>query len=448
MISRERRADPSSGIRQNSAGDESRNFGKFRYNAALLLALVCCTGCGGDEETLSTVYGGRRGEAASSVNGLSIFADMLRSAGHQVSSRSNSATSIDDLQTIIWAPDRFEPPTDAERTAVEEWLGGEPDRTFVYVGRDYDAAVAYWQRVAQQAPANDFVAVQRATALAESAHDTARSAMPAKEDCDWFIARRDRPHTRVQQFGGEMADDIDAVAAAVVLQGILDVPADAAESPTDAADETAADDGDEVVEDADDAKYVDEHVYNFDDYTLNFEVLLSAETAAAAGADDPFDEQGGQRPPDGTPIVTRITSPIWGSSQLIIVANGSFLLNLPLVNHQNRKLAGNLIDQFGVPGKAVIWESSTFRGTSAEQQNEWSALTTWPLNLIVLHLAVLGMLYILWRFPIFGHAYTLPPASTSDFAKHIDALGKLMAGTRDEEFARRKLQEYRDRRDM
>ena len=45
-------------------------------------------------------------------------------------------------------------------------------------------------------------------------------------------------------------------------------------------------------------------------------------------------------------------------SQLIVVANGSFLLNLPLVNHEHRKLAGKLIDAVGPPGQTVVFLES------------------------------------------------------------------------------------------
>jgi hypothetical protein len=164
-----------------------------------------------------------------------------------------------------------------------------------------------------------------------------------------------------------------------------------------------------------------------------------------AVVDNPFDDEEGFRPASGPSIVTRVTSLFWGSSQLLFVTNGSFLLNLPLVNHEHRQLAGRLIDDCGEPGKVVFWESSTFRATSTEQPSDWSALTTWPLNFILLHLAVLGMLYILWRFPIFGLAHTLRPPATSDFGKHVEALGKLMAATGDEGYARRKLTEYEER---
>jgi hypothetical protein len=393
------------------------------------LASVLLAGCEPRAKTVSTAYGGRRGEAASSVNGLSILADMFQRAGYQVTSRSNTGSGINDAQVIVWAPNNFAPPTAEERERIEEWLAAETGRTFVYIGRDYDAGVEYWRRMTDQAKPVDFAASSREAALAESAHDTARSEIPANEDCRWFTVRRDRPRTRVASLSGEWADDLDAEQAEIIVQAQFDVPTaiDKKESPTD----------DETEEEGDEYDYGDA-----DADTPEFEVLLST---GGTGDDNPFDEEGGFRPGMGTPLVTSVWTSTWGSSELIVVANGSFLFNLPLVNHEHRKLAGRLIERCGDPGKVVFWESSSFRGSSAEQEDEWSVLTTWPLNFILLHLAVLGLLYILWRYPIFGQAYTLRPPATSDFAKHIEALGKLMAATNDEDYARRKLAEYRER---
>lgn len=400
------------------------------------------SGCARKTESFSTVYGGRRGTAASSVNGLSILAEMFAHAGYEVTSRTNAASGIGDAQVIVWAPNRFEPPTEDERELIEAWLAGAPlenYRTFVYIGRDYDAAVAYWQQVAAQANPKDFAGVQRAAALARSAHDTARSAMPAEGDVDWFVARRDQPQMQVKSLSGAWSPGIAADQANILLQGRLEMPAELANETEDNEDnaikENASGEGNES--DVDD--YDSEDVYD----TIYYDVLLAANDGSNAAADDPFDEEGGFRPASGAPLVSQLTGP-W-NGQLLVIANGSFLLNLPLVNHEHRKLAGRLIDHCGEPGKVVFWESTSFRATSSEQDNDWSALTVWPLNFILLHLAVLGMLYILWRFPIFGLAYSLRPPATSDFSKHIDALGKLLAATHDEEFARRKLAEYRER---
>ena len=66
------------------------------------------------------------------------------------------------------------------------------------------------------------------------------------------------------------------------------------------------------------------------------------------------------------------------------------------------------------------------------------------MNFILLHLAALGFAYVLWRFPIFGRARHLPEPSTSDFKRHIEALGDLMSNTGDAAWAAAKLKAYRE----
>jgi hypothetical protein len=408
--------------------------------AAVALLLAAMGGCARKTERLSTMYGGRRGEAASSVNGLSILAEMFQQAGYQVSSRSNAGSGIDEAQVIIWAPNNFAPPTQEERDLIESWLAEESGRSFVYIGRDYDAAVSYWQRVAAEASPAEFEAAAREAALAQSAHDTQRSAIPNTQDCDWFTVHRDRPRRRIGALSGDWSSGIDASKSEIILRAEFD-PSD---EPQAAEEEGVEEEGveeegveEEGVDDAPDAdvaeaeveSYEEENDYSYrDEFSLYYEVLLAADDGMSTSA-----------------LVTRVTSDLWGGSQLLVVTNGSFLLNLPLVNHEHRKLAGRLIDECGPTGRVVIWESDTFRATSSEQENDWSVMTTWPLNFILLHLAVLGMLYLLWRFPIFGLPHQIRGPATSDFAKHVDALGKLMAATKDEAYAQRKVAEYRER---
>ena len=58
-------------------------------------------------------------------------------------------------------------------------------------------------------------------------------------------------------------------------------------------------------------------------------------------------------------MVFRVTDDKWGDgeNQIIVVTNGSLVLNYPLVNHENRKLAAKLIEQCGKPDKVVFVES-------------------------------------------------------------------------------------------
>jgi len=56
---------------------------------------------------------------------------------------------------------------------------------------------------------------------------------------------------------------------------------------------------------------------------------------------------------------------------------------------------------------------------------------------------VLGIVVCLSRSPIFGRPRELPADSPSDFGKHVAALGKLLAATKDRNYAHARLAQYR-----
>jgi hypothetical protein len=70
-------------------------------------------------------------------------------------------------------------------------------------------------------------------------------------------------------------------------------------------------------------------------------------------------------------------------------------------------------------------------------------LKVWPLNAILLHLTILGIVFCLARSPIFGRPRELPPDSPADFGKHVAALGRLLARTKDRNYAHSRLAQYR-----
>ena len=105
----------------------------------LLCLLLLLAGCSRDIET---VYGQREGtEASTSVNGTAVFADMFTLAGHRVSSWHMLSPRLQQkADCIVWFPNDFQPPSDDVRHWFEDWLSDKPDRTLIYVGRDFDAA--------------------------------------------------------------------------------------------------------------------------------------------------------------------------------------------------------------------------------------------------------------------------------------------------------------------
>ena len=67
----------------------------------------------------------------------------------------------------------------------------------------------------------------------------------------------------------------------------------------------------------------------------------------------------------------------------------------------------------------------------------------WPTNWILAHICLLGILFCFSRFPIFGRPREIRSQATSDFASHIDAVARLLSRTGDEDYARARLQHYR-----
>jgi hypothetical protein len=157
---------------------------------------------------------------------------------------------------------------------------------------------------------------------------------------------------------------------------------------------------------------------------------------------------------DGVPLVFRVSNEVSADyqwrGQRIVINNGSFLLNYPLVNHEHRKLAAKLIEACGKTDQKVAFIESGAGGpkivdkeTTGGMPTALELLKVWPLNAILLHVAVLGLVLCLSRSPIFGRPRELPADSTSDFGKHVAALGKLLAQTKDRNYAHARLMQYR-----
>jgi hypothetical protein len=140
---------------------------------------------------------------------------------------------------------------------------------------------------------------------------------------------------------------------------------------------------------------------------------------------------------EGETIVGR-QRPTADGGQLITVANGSFLLNLPLVNHEHRKLAGKLIESVGSGARVVFLESG--KGgppidPPATDGSLWRMFDAWPLGVILLHFGVLGVIFCFARWPIFGRPRPQPAEVLVDFGKHVAAVGELLRRSKDRDYA-------------
>jgi Domain of unknown function (DUF4350) len=367
---------------------------------AIVLIVAGALVAGRRDEQLPTAYGRRRGvDYSRSVNGTAVLADLFKRAGHRVTTFGRFSPKLEEADVIVWVASNFKAPTTEQREFLETWLAeGTEERTVVYIGRDYDAAVDYWESAISQVPPAQADEALRRQAEARAAAEAARAKMPAKEYARWFTMNRDAKPPKIDQLSGPWAEGIDAKQAALHLEGRLAIPQEADRNASDPK------------------------------LPQKFETLL----ASGAGA-----------------LVTRVVDDDWKAGQLLVVANGSFLLNYPLVNHEHRKLAAKLVAECGAPGRVVFIEGGPDGPAVLDKEpaggipNVLELLKVWPLNAILLHVTVLGIILCLARSPIFGRPRELPADSPTNFGKHVAALGQLLARSKDRHYAQARLAQYR-----
>lgn len=396
---------------------------------ALGMAVVGCA-----PEELDATYGMRHSlSGRESVNGTAALGEMFKSAGFRVNGWRRLSPKLEDYDVIVWFPDDYTPPSQAQRQFLEDWLANQSGRTLIYVGRDYDAATTYWRTVLPSVPPEQAMEVARRLATLSAEQATARAAAKIDEHFDWFTLEKTQPQGRVTKLSGPWSDDISSDKAEMYLYTNLAIPTEKQNDKWQRGDDS---------------------------------VRQAAFVPLLAG--------------DQGPLVTKITVPEWGSSQLLVVANGSFLLNLPLVNHEHRAVAGKLVAACGKPGRAVFLESDAGGPPIlAEDPDDayptgLEVFTVWPLGIIVLHLAALGILSCFAAYPIFGRprqvvlgsdatsvraatyrsGYYTAGSSAADgsarrvershFGKHIDALGELLEMTHDRAYAIERVKYYHE----
>ncbi len=359
---------------------------------AVFVFLFFSSGC---EERIDTAYGGRMGPPEGpSVNGTAVLADMLAELGHNVVSRTSLSPGLEDTaDVLIWFPDDFRVPDPQVVDWLESWLTGKSGRTVVYVGRDFDAAVEYWKAVTPVVPAAQQAEAKSRLDEAEIDFNQARASVLDGESCHWFTVKTLPMPRPVTSLSGPWSAGVDA-------------------------------------------KKTNLRLYSAYQFDPSDEVLL-------AGNTDTLVARRGYSTPDS-----------WSASvppnQLIVVTNGSFLLNLQLVNHEHRKLAAHLMSEIPPASRIVFLESGP-RGPAiresdpvARPPNGLAVFSIWPLGGVLLHLAVLGVLFCFARLPIFGVPRDPPEGSPSDFGKHVAAFGELLHLTNDRSYAQARLDQYHD----
>jgi hypothetical protein len=360
---------------------------------ALALALGPVAGCG--DVDLPDDYGRRSGPLyGDSVNGTAVLADLCRQRGHDVSSWRYLSPMLERADTIVWFPDDFAGPSEDVQQWLDEWLSQRAGRTLVYVGRDFDAAPVYWQSVLARTPAEKQPNFQRRGQRAEQ-YFLDRRSVPSTADHDWFSVDGSTARRKIGKLSGPWSAGVDASRVDIELFSRLTFPTDA-----------------EVLLGGD-------------------QDVLAARLPWVAWSDDEDDYV--------------------AESQLVVVANGSFLLNAALVNREHRKLAAALVRQVescGGTGQRIVFLESGNGGPpirSGDPQGELPSglFSEPPMSHVLLHVAASLMVFLLACWPIFGRPRTLEQKGAGDFGRHIDSLAELLEKTRSASYCQARLTDWR-----
>lgn len=381
------------------------------FVASTLVLVLFQLGCGStvDRRTeIESDYGQQRSaRSRRSVNGTTVLAKMYRARGHDVDAWSRMSPKMDDYETVLWFPDSYGIPDERVQEKIGEWVSFWPNRTFVYVEREFDAEELYWEMVLADA--------RRSNEAVERIDEIRRRLAYVK-------SRNDR-RRRIED------------------------PSFATESRS-----AGSSGGATRVNEVDPSRITGAWTGEFDSAASN--LVVTPEGAKGP----PFKSMGDwRREPllvvDGEPVIVRYRPPAYrgNGSQFIYVQNGSFLLNFPLVNHENRELATAIMDESGAADRVLFLESGPGgievidHIDQSRQPTPWDWVSVWPMSFIVPHLFVLAIVFCVAYYPIFGRAKTGEgDEHRSDFGKHLRALGGLFAKTGQNQYMLDKIRLYEE----
>jgi hypothetical protein len=338
----------------------------MRRWAALSLAPLLAAGCAAPD--LDTRYAAYQGP---SVNGVRIFADVLRSRGAEVRAVSALSPRVAEESDVVVVFQRgFGELPEEFRAAVRRLLDeADEPKTVLLVPRDFDAAVPYWEAVLErpEIQKNPAEAARAREALARASDallaNTGDGFSP--QDDGWFgwdasvepaVRRLDRLE---DPFGTLEGRGVDPAKLDVRFRRRLILAEQA------------------------------EPIWKCGDDVL----LAQAESA-------------------------------WGT--VYVLANASFLLNGCLVNRENRKLADALVALLGEPERVALALSATYREED-DPSGLLQFLATHPNPWVLGQFAFVVLLYCWRRLPIFGRPIETETSETRRFGRHVEALGDLLA---------------------
>jgi hypothetical protein len=385
-----------------------------------------------------------------SLNGLGNHKKLWETAGAKVLTPQKLSPRLESMDAIVLVGQSYDPPGNAARDWLEEWLSHQPGRTVIYFGRDFNAEIYFRQQTLGQLPAEGQLRGEEMLALSQAKELKLRLRQVAESAyCNWFYLDADVFPQRYQSFSGDWAVELPSSSGeagwpvGIVLQppdeerwqarqpswlqssaiGASGQTADVsagkqAGSQPNVEAEIQSDSEFEVETLVEESVWDPQELDTVEKWKLETHAALDSETLLAAD--------------DGQPLIFRLTDDRFPQSQILIVANGAPFLNGSLVEPLHRAVGERIIEAC-LPAKRVallVFDESGLVVSHADEQDTRGAglemLTVWPLSAITMPAALLGIVSCAALIPILGRPRRLPRGRVSDFGLHIEAIGRML----------------------
>lgn len=393
----------------------------------------------------------------SSPSGLGYLEKLCRQKGSRFKSVSRLSPRLDRADCLMLIGNTLHPPAKEARDWVEDWLAEKSGRSVIYFGRDFDASEYYLEQTLELQPkerkrrAGLDLAQMRA-----QRDDLIYEQMNADYFCRWFYIRVSKPQRVLEKFSGPWSEKL-AGELKWPVRSFLDDPdynlrdevpdwANVPSSipsirlpkrfrtgkttPIPAKPNKAPDTGRSVFT----SFWVPYDIGSPEEWNTEWDLAPDCEKLLVGE--------------DGTPLVMKLTSDRYPGSKILTIANGAPLFNAMMVNADWRQLCMNVADEIGDDARVALLpynEGGIQVSHIPDIEDEvagLSVLMTWPLNILMAHLAFLGIVLCVALFPILGRPQNLKAANLSDFGQHAEAMGRLLQATRDLPYALQLVRDY------
>lgn len=372
---------------------------------SLCISATSTVGCGRSSIVSDQLYGEAASYGAkSSVASLSSFRSLCEANGHTSIQLNGLSLRSRQFDVIVLSPKEIRTLTAEEVLWFKDWLTEYPNRTLLFIGRDFSPASRYWQSAMRTEDKIGRAVFAQEKAVAETRHEALRWVPNLTDGCEWF----DCIHgpfeiTDGTELTGVWAKDMASENVSIPIRGYF-IP-----TGSHASNER------QTVDKKDEAS---ENVVD--------NVLLASKS--------------------GLPILFSMKSDYWDGGNVFVVANGAMLTNEGMTYRGHRQFAQRIIEEFPSKGRIGFLspiQETPMRSDSAQQEaSGLELLRVWPLSLISIQALLAGFIVLLALFPIFGRSQQLPQESRSDFGLHIEALGQLLQKSEDKTYALLQIASY------